>query len=130
MTYDETDRLLLTADAFGCFGALNGRLFADEVDFDRDYLDETRRYYTNIVGKYGSQVQAVLKKAAELDIAMLLPLHGLCGGRSWGISCTNMTSGAATSRRSGGCSSPMPLCMAQHGERRQHSGLPAVGAGV
>lgn len=76
MTYDETDRLLLTADAFGCFGALNGRLFADEVDFDRDYLDETRRYYTNIVGKYGSQVQAVLKKAAELDIAMLLPLHG------------------------------------------------------
>ena len=76
MTYDETDRLLLTADAFGCFGALNGRLFADEVDFDREYLDETRRYYTNIVGKYGSQVQAVLKKAAELDIAMLLPLHG------------------------------------------------------
>lgn len=76
MTYDETDRLLLTADAFGCFGALNGRLFADEVDFDRDYLDETRRYYTNIVGKYGSQVQAVLKKVAELDIAMLLPLHG------------------------------------------------------
>lgn len=76
MTYDETDRLLLTADAFGCFGALNGRLFADEVDFDRDYLDEARRYYTNIVGKYGPQVQAVLKKAAALDIEMLLPLHG------------------------------------------------------
>ena len=113
MTYDETDRLLLTADAFGCFGALNGRLFADEVDFDRDYLDEARRYYTNIVGKYGSQVQAVLKKAAELDIAMLLPPStALCGGRSWGISCTSTTSGAATSRRSGGCSSPMPPCMA------------------
>ena len=76
MTYDETDKLLLSADAFGSFGALNGTLFADEVDFDRDYLDEARRYYTNIVGKYGSQVQAVLKKAAELDIAMLLPLHG------------------------------------------------------
>lgn len=76
MTYDETDRLLLTADAFGCFGALNGTLFADEVDFDRDYLDEARRYYTNIVGKYGPQVQAVLKKAAVLDIEMLLPLHG------------------------------------------------------
>lgn len=76
MTYDETDRLLLTADAFGCFGALNGALFADEVDFDRDYLDEARRYYTNIVGKYGLQVQAVLKKAAALDIEMLLPLHG------------------------------------------------------
>lgn len=76
LTYDETDRLLLTADAFGCFGALNGALFADEVDFDRDYLDEARRYYTNIVGKYGPQVQAVLKKAAALDIEMLLPLHG------------------------------------------------------
>ena len=76
MTYDETDKLLLTADAFGCFGALNGALFADEVDFDRDYLDEARRYYTNIVGKYGPQVQAVLKKAAALDIEMLLPLHG------------------------------------------------------
>ena len=76
MTYDETDRLLLTADAFGCFGALNGALFADEVDFDRDYLDEARRYYTNILGKYGPQVQAVLKKAAALDIEMLLPLHG------------------------------------------------------
>ena len=76
MTYDETDKLLLSADAFGCFGALNGALFADEVDFDRDYLDEARRYYTNIVGKYGPQVKAVLDKAAKLDIAMLLPLHG------------------------------------------------------
>ena len=76
MTYDETDKLLLTADAFGCFGALNGALFADEVDFDRDVLDEARRYYTNIVGKYGAQVQAVLQKAAGLDVRMLLPLHG------------------------------------------------------
>ena len=76
MTYDETDKLLLSADAFGCFGALNGSLFADEVDFDRDFLDEARRYYTNIVGKYGPQVQAVLKKAETLDIEMLLPLHG------------------------------------------------------
>ena len=55
---------------------MNGALFADEVNFDRDYLDEARRYYTNIVGKYGTQVQAVLKKAAGLDIQMLLPLHG------------------------------------------------------
>jgi flavorubredoxin/rubredoxin len=76
MTYDRTDKLLLTADAFGCFNALNGRLFADEVNFDRDYLDPARRYYTNIVGKYGPQVQAVLKKAAGLEIGMLLPLHG------------------------------------------------------
>lgn len=84
MTYDETDRLLLTADAFGCFGALNGALFADEVNFDRDYLDEARRYYTNIVGKYGPQVQAVLKKAAGLDIRMLLPLHGFVWRRELG----------------------------------------------
>lgn len=84
MTWDETDRLLLTADAFGCFGALNGALFADEVDFDRDYLDEARRYYTNIVGKYGQQVQAVLKKAAGLDIQMLLPLHGFVWRRELG----------------------------------------------
>ena len=76
MTYDETDKLLLSADAFGSFGALNGALFADEVDFDREVLDEARRYYTNIVGKYGAQVQAVLKKAGGLDIQMLLPLHG------------------------------------------------------
>lgn len=76
LTYDATDKLLLSADAFGCFGALNGALFADEVDFHRDYLDEARRYYTNIVGKYGAQVQAVLKKAGGLDIQMLLPLHG------------------------------------------------------
>ena len=64
------------ADAFGTFGALNGVLFADEVNFDRDWLDEARRYYTNIVGKYGPQVQALLKKAAGLDIQMICPLHG------------------------------------------------------
>ena len=84
MTYDTTDKLLLSADAFGTFGALNGHLFADEVDFDRDYLDECRRYYTNIVGKYGEQVQAVLKKAAALDIQMLLPLHGFVWRRDLG----------------------------------------------
>jgi len=76
MTFDETDKLLLTADAFGCFGALNGKIFADEVDFMHDYLSETRRYYANIVGKYGTQVQAVLKKVAAREIRMLLPLHG------------------------------------------------------
>ena len=75
-TYARTDKLLRSADAFGCFGALNGHLFADEVDFDRDCLDECRRYYTNIVGKYGSQVQALLKKVAELELQMILPLHG------------------------------------------------------
>ena len=76
MTYDSTSKILFTADAFGTFGATNGALFADEVDFEHDYLDEARRYYTNIVGKYGTQVTAVLKKAAGLDIVYLCPLHG------------------------------------------------------
>ena len=76
MTYDKTSRTLFTADAFGVFGALNGAIFADEVDFDRDYLKEARRYYTNIVGKYGVQVQNLFKKIAGLDISMLCPLHG------------------------------------------------------
>ena len=76
MTYDETNKALFTADAFGTFGALNGALFADEVDFERDYLDEARRYYANIVGKYGTQVLAVLKKVSSKDVAFLCPLHG------------------------------------------------------
>lgn len=76
VTYDATDGILFSADAFGTFGALGGAIFADEVDFDRDYMDEARRYYCNIVGKYGSQVQALLKKAATLDIRMICPLHG------------------------------------------------------
>jgi len=76
VTYDKTDKILFSADAFGTFGALNGAIFADEVDFGRDYMDEARRYYTNIVGKYGTQVQALLKKAASVEISMICPLHG------------------------------------------------------
>lgn len=76
VSYDSIDKILFSADAFGTFGALNGVLFADEVSFDRDWLDETRRYYTNIVGKYGPQVQSLLAKAAKLDIRMICPLHG------------------------------------------------------
>ncbi len=76
MTFDSTDGILFSADAFGLFGALNGRLFADETDFFTEHLDEARRYYTNIVGKYGPQVQSVLKKAAKLDIKYVCPLHG------------------------------------------------------
>lgn len=76
VSFDTTDGILFSADAFGTFGALNGALFADEVDFDRDYLNEARRYYTNIVGKYGPQVTAILTKAAMLDIKMVCPLHG------------------------------------------------------
>ena len=76
MTYDETDKILFSADAFGTFGALNGTIFNDEIDFDRDWLDDARCYYTNIVGKYGMQVQKVLQKAAALDIQIICPLHG------------------------------------------------------
>jgi flavorubredoxin/flavin reductase (DIM6/NTAB) family NADH-FMN oxidoreductase RutF/rubredoxin len=76
VTYDATDKILFSADAFGCFGALNGALFADEVDFEKDYMDEARRYYANIVGKYGTQVQALLNKASALTIDMICPLHG------------------------------------------------------
>ena len=76
VSYDTTDKILFSADGFGTFGALNGALFADEVNFERDYLDEARRYYTNIVGKYGDQVQTLLKKAATLEIEMICPLHG------------------------------------------------------
>ena len=66
-TYDSTDKVLFSADGFGKFGAL---------DVEEDWADEARRYYIGIVGKYGAQVQALLKKAAALDIAIICPLHG------------------------------------------------------
>ncbi|MBR5778535.1 MAG: FprA family A-type flavoprotein [Bacteroidales bacterium] len=75
-TYDVEEKILFSADAFGTFGALNGNIFNDEVDFEKDWLSEARRYYTNIVGKYGAPVQAALKKAATIDIQMICPLHG------------------------------------------------------
>ena len=67
MTYDNADKVLFTADGFGKFGAL---------DVEQDWTDEARRYYIGIVGKYGAQVQAVLKKAAGLEIEHICPLHG------------------------------------------------------
>ena len=76
VTYDTTDGVLFSADAFGSFIALDGKLFNDEVNFDRDWIDEARRYYTNIVGKYGPHVQFLLKKAATIDIKTICPLHG------------------------------------------------------
>ena len=76
VTYDETDHILYSGDAFGAFGAVNGNLCADEVDFEQYWLPEARRYYGNIVGKYGVQVQSLLKKAAGLDIGMICSLHG------------------------------------------------------
>ena len=75
MTYDVTVKILFSADAFGSFGAMSGNIFADEIDWDKDFKDEARRYYVNIVGKYGPQTQNVLKKASTLDIQMICPLH-------------------------------------------------------
>lgn len=80
VSLDTANGVLFSADAFGSFIALDGRLFNDEVNFDRDWLDEARRYYTNIVGKYGPHVQHLLKKAAPLfadgAVKMIAPLHG------------------------------------------------------
>ena len=76
VTYDAYDKVLFSADAFGTFGALNGNVFADEVNFKEEWLDDARRYLVNIVGKYGGPVQSALKKALTLDIAMICPLHG------------------------------------------------------
>lgn len=76
VTYDISNKILFSADAFGSFGAIDGNIFADEVDFELRYMDEARRYYTNIVGKYGPQVQMLLKKAAGIEIEMICPLHG------------------------------------------------------
>ncbi len=82
VTYDETTATLFSADAFGTFGALNGAIFADEVDFANDYMSEARRYYCNIVGKYGNQVQALLKKLHAVDLKMICPLHGFVWRRN------------------------------------------------
>ena len=76
VAYESTEGILFSADAFGSFGAINGNVYADEVNIERDWLSDYRRYYTNIVGKYGAQVQALLKKAGGLDIRMICPLHG------------------------------------------------------
>lgn len=74
--YETSEQVLFSADAFGSFGAFSGKLFADEVRFEEEFLSETRRYYCNIVGRYGGQVQSVLKKLGELELSMIAPLHG------------------------------------------------------
>ncbi|MBR2068273.1 MAG: FprA family A-type flavoprotein [Candidatus Gastranaerophilales bacterium] len=76
VTYDITTKTLFSADAFGSFGALNGNIFDDETELD-PLTDEYRRYYTNIVGKYGPQVDMLLKKASTVEIETICPLHGL-----------------------------------------------------
>ncbi|MBO4426240.1 MAG: FprA family A-type flavoprotein [Clostridiales bacterium] len=74
-SFDMTSGILFSADAFGSYGAIDGSVFADGHDFGSELKDEARRYYTNIVGKYGMQTVAALKKAGELDIKMICPLH-------------------------------------------------------
>jgi flavorubredoxin len=76
VTFDVTNGVLFSADAFGSFRSLDGKLFADEFDFRHEWLDDARRYLTNIVGKYGPQVMHLLKKAGGLDIKFICPLHG------------------------------------------------------
>ena len=78
VTFDTYNGALFSADAFGTFGALDGKIFADEVDFDRDWLDDARRYLTNIVGKYGPHIQLILQKAGGIldQIKFICPLHG------------------------------------------------------
>ena len=76
VTYDTADKVLFSADAFGTFGALGGAIFADECGYPQKGFDEARRYYSNIVGKYGMQTLSLLKKASGLDIAYVCPLHG------------------------------------------------------
>ena len=77
VSYDKYEKAVYSADAFGTFGAINGNLTDTGIDFEKEYLAEARRYYTNIVGKYGMQVQMLLKKIAALDIKSIRPLHGL-----------------------------------------------------
>ncbi|TCL56155.1 flavorubredoxin [Hydrogenispora ethanolica] len=76
LTYEQSERILFSADAFGTFGALSGNLFSDQADFEAVYLEEARRYYANIVGKYGMQVQTALQKLSGVEIRMICPLHG------------------------------------------------------
>lgn len=75
-SYDETDKILFSADAFGAFGAIDGNIFLSDVTLDNALIDEYRRYYTNICGRFGLQVSNSLKKISGLDIKYICPLHG------------------------------------------------------
>ena len=76
VVFESTTKTLFSADAFGTFKALNGNIFADEVDFEHEWLSEARRYYANIVGKYGMQVQSLINKIETLGFTTICPLHG------------------------------------------------------
>ncbi len=76
MTYDPKSKTLFSADAFGTFGALGGSIYADELNFEEVWLPEARRYYANIVGKYGQQVQMAMKKVNQHELNRICSLHG------------------------------------------------------
>lgn len=76
LSYDQTDKILFSADVFGTFGPVDGRMYADQYDFEAEYLPEARRYYANIVGKYGRQVMSLFDKIGSLEFSLFCPLHG------------------------------------------------------
>ena len=77
LAYEINTKTLFSADAFGSYGALNGKLYFDEYDFEKEFLDEARRYYMNIVSKYGNPVQSLFKKVEGVPFDLILPLHGV-----------------------------------------------------
>ena len=127
VTYDTTDKVLFSADAFGTFGAINGNLFADEVNFETEYLDEARRYYTNIVGKYGTQVQTLLRKAATIDIQTICPLHGPVWRKNIGWFIDKYRQVEHLHARGKRRDDRLCLRLRQHGQCRGHSRLQAGG---
>lgn len=74
--YEESNKMVFSADAFGTFGAFSGNIFSDEMNFFEEWLPEARRYYTNIVGKYGVQTVNLLKKLSDFEVNYICPLHG------------------------------------------------------
>lgn len=120
LTLEETEGVLFSADAFGAFGAFSGNLFSAPALYESRWLDEARRYYANIVGRYGGQVQRVLGKLAGADIRMICPAHGPIWRRICRISWKNTIAGAATSRRRRGWCWRTPPCTAT--QRRPFTG--------
>lgn len=76
MTLETTDHILFSADAYGTFGAHNGSIFADEIDYRRNNVDEARRYYANIIGRFGLPVQTIMRKLSNEVIKMICSVHG------------------------------------------------------
>ena len=108
VSYDATTKTLFSADAFGTFGALNGNLYADEVNFKTEYLADARRYYTNIVGKYGTQVQALLKRPPRSKLRRSARCMARSGARTSRGSSTNTSIGRPISPRKTPSSLPTP----------------------